>query len=205
MESWETALKKTMDLVHGPLEREFRGEWCLIGSAATALQGIDVAPRDLDMLARRPEIVFRFAELMADFAPDTNPYPDDMERWLSSAEKPVKVDEPNLEEFVWHFGRWVVDGFEVEVAHIVPPAGMRFDDGMWEAGPKIWNHVKHAKLGNWDIPVVPLEIQLQTNLGRKLDSRVENIVRRFRENGHDRELLGSALSEANRKRLEELL
>jgi hypothetical protein len=128
-----------------------------------------------------------------------------MESWLSSAKVPVKVDEPNPDDFVWHFGRWLVGGVKVEAAHIEPPAGMNLDDGIWEAGPRMWPHVRTVDFLGLGIPVVPLEIQLQTNMGRKLDSRVENIVRRFRDNGHDRELLGSALSKANRKGLEGLL
>jgi hypothetical protein len=48
------------------------------------------------------------------------------------------------------------------------------------------------------VPVVPLEIQLQTNLQRGLDERVADIVGVLRRDGYDAALIGQSLSTAHR-------
>jgi hypothetical protein len=55
------------------------------------------------------------------------------------------------------------------------------------------------------VPVVPLEIQLETNLERGLPDRVAQIVDRFRQDGYDRELLDHSLAPRYREEVLRLL
>lgn len=57
--SWVGALLRFADMVH-PLAVD----WMLVGSAATALRGVELDPGDLDVLVRRSQDVARVAALM---------------------------------------------------------------------------------------------------------------------------------------------
>lgn len=86
----------------------------------TCLHGIDIIPNDVDILTRNPKGVYKFAELMEDY---TIPKCDEKpvhynEKWRSSKELPVTAEEPNPREAVWYFGRWFINNFKIECAHI---------------------------------------------------------------------------------------
>lgn len=204
--SWERALN-TVLRVAPPLLGGEEDRCAVIGSVASALQGCQVSPRDLDLLAIRPAEVTRFAELMWAYTPKHVDHPTDHADWLSSQETPLSIG-PDDCGFVWHFGRWMVDGVKVEMAHIVPPAGMPMSAdgaGIWEAGPEIWPHIRMVPFGGRRVPVVPLEIQLGTCFSRGLEERVAAIVAVFREGGYDRKLLEMALSRGHMAAFESLM
>jgi hypothetical protein len=143
--SWELALK-TVIRVAEPLFSGDQPSCAIIGSVASALQGCQLTPRDLDLLAIRPEEVVRFAELMWAYAPKRAEEPTDHADWLSSEEEPLSIGPDDL-GFLWHFGRWLIDGVKVEMAHIVAPAGFPTSAdaaGIWEAGPEIWPHIRRV-------------------------------------------------------------
>ncbi|KVK73678.1 hypothetical protein [Burkholderia sp. MSMB1498] len=48
--SVEAALEQTLLLAVPAMTAMFRDPWCVIGSAALALYGVDVAPKDIDVL-----------------------------------------------------------------------------------------------------------------------------------------------------------
>ena len=185
--------------------------WILVGSGATLLQGVNLSPGDIDVLMQTPGGVYVFARSMEEFTPEDCPvhHADDPDQWYSSRNLPVLADEPNSQEAVWTFGRWYIDGFKVEVSHIEPPAdylGTKDDDaGLWEAGPEVWPHVNRVAWEGYDIPVVPLEIQLHTNMKRSLEDRVQKIVEVFRTRGYDRNLINLGLTADEKTRLAGLL
>ena len=192
---WKSILEQVLALVYEPLEREGI-RWTVLGSVATALQGCAVTPNDLDLLTFTPGGVYRVAELMAPHAPAVCELSNEDEAWFSSAALPVSSG-PDPFGFSWHFGRWHVDGFKVEVAHITPPD--RFPAsadgaGIWEAGREVWPHVRRVPFAGYQVPVVPLEIQLHTSMSRGLESRVEAIATTLEAQGHDTALLKLALS-----------
>ena len=62
-----------------------------------------------------------------------------------------------------------IDDFKVEAAHIEPPPGhpgAKDGVGIWEAGPEIWPYVQNVLFADYQVPVVPLEIQMGTTLQR---------------------------------------
>jgi len=91
---------------------------------------------------------------------------------------------------------------------IVGPEAMRTSQegaGIWEAGPEIWPHIRRVSFRGHRVPVVPLEIQLGTSLGRGLDQRVAEIVRVLDRDGYDEMLIGKALSPDHYESFERLI
>jgi hypothetical protein len=203
--SWKLALDTILGLAR-PLFTGGEPQCAVIGSVAIALQGCQVSPRDIDILAVEAEVVYHFAELMSAHAPEECEHPPGHERWLSSEAIPVSVG-PDDYGFVWHFGRWEVDGVKVEIAHIVAPEGYPTSDdgaGIWEAGPEIWSSIRTVMYAGHPLPVVPLEIQLETNLNRGLEERSVEIVAVLRQRGYDSRLLQRALSREHLETFEAL-
>ncbi len=205
--SWQEGLRTVLEHVYDPLDRE-RLAWAVVGSTATALQGCRVVPHDLDLLTQEPASVFRFAELLAPFeaAESTESF------FLSTREVPVFVGP--MGGLDWHFGRWMIAGVSVEVAHIAPPEGWSDSpsDSVWECGPAPWPHARRACFEGYSVPVVPLEIQVGTNLargrtetGEDLSARVAEIARVFRAAGYDRALLEWALSPSHLARFDAIM
>lgn len=150
------------------------------------------------MLTADADGVTRFARLLADTLPPTCAHPPGHDLWWSSQALPVAADEPDPAGFQWHFARIVLDGFKVEIAHIAPPrslAGSGDGGGIWEAGPEIWPYVRTVPFAGYQVPVVPLEIQLKTALDRGQEDRVGEIRRTLSENGCNVTLLRKSLGE----------
>ena len=203
---WQSALKQVLETVYYSLERD-RVRWAVIGSVASALQGCQVSPNDIDILTVKPEGVYRFTEWMSVFAPSECEYPPGDANWRSSKELPVSAD-PDPYGYAWHFARWYVDGFRVEVAHILAPEGSPTSTdgaGIWEAGPEIWPHVRDVCFEEYQVPVVALEIQLETNLRRGLEDRVEEILAILQQDGYDRALIQRSLSSEHLEVFERLV
>ncbi len=201
--SWQHALDTVLGLAR-PLFAGDEPQCAVIGSVASALQGCLVSPRDIDLLAVQPEAVHRFARLMSALAPARCEHPPGHARWLSSEEAPLSVG-PDEVGFVWHFGRWEVEGVTVEMAHILAPEGFPTSGdgaGIWEAGPEIWPHIRQVPFAGDLVPVVPLEIQLQTALSRDLGERAAEIVSVLHKDGYDLELLWRALTAEHLKSFE---
>jgi hypothetical protein len=150
-----------------------------------------------------PTGVFRFAELMATRTPSRRGPSLSHDDWHSTREEPVS-EGPDDYGFYWYFARWAIDGVKVEIAHIIAPEESKTSEegaGIWEAGPEIWPHIRHVPFRGHEVPMVPLEIQLETNLRRGLDERVAEIVSLFQRHGYDRALVEKALSEPHFDRL----
>ena len=198
--TWPLALERLL-AARAAGARPERGGWAIIGSVASALQGCVLRPRDVDLLVAQPEDVARWAAFMAPFAGPPDGHADGSDTWRSTSARPVHSG-PDAFGFVWHFARSYLAGCEVEVAHIAPPEGFPTSvdgAGIWEAGPEIWPHVKTVAFGGRQVPVVPLEIQLETAMARELPERVDEILAVLRLRGHDAELLRRSLRPRHRE------
>ncbi len=194
MTDWKAAMSTVVRHVK-MREAEATHRWAVIGSAATALHGVRVVPRDIDLLAEDPEGVAWLADAMQPFAPVRCPGPANDEAWFSSREQPLSVG-PDDYGFHWTFGRWIVDKVKVEVAHIAAPKAWPTStdgEGIWEAGFEIWPFIRVVSFRGHAVPVVPLEIQLETSARRGLDERVDGILEVLRRDGYDAALLRIAL------------
>jgi len=212
MSSWQWVLEAVVGaaqpLFACPRDQVGPSPQCaIIGSVASALQGCRVSPRDIDLLTIEPEAAYRFAELMSAYAPAHCEHPTDHGEWLSTAETPLSIG-PDEWGFFWHFGRWEVGGMKVEVAHIVAPEGSPTSAdgaGIWEAGPEIWPHVRCVPFAGTLVPVVPLEIQLETSFARGMEERTASILTVLRQNGYDSSLIRKALDNERLERFEEMM
>ncbi len=203
---WKPALITVLDMARPLFERD-EPVCAILGSAASALQGCQVLPRDIDLLAIEPRHVYHFAELLQAYTPPQCEHPAGHDRWLSSEEMPVSAG-PDDYGFFWHFGRWMVHGMKVEIAHITAPEGFPTSEqgaGIWEAGPEIWPYLCYVSFADLRVPVVPLEIQLETNLQRGLEERAAEIVSLLQKSGYDRGLLEKALTRDHLQAFEAML
>jgi hypothetical protein len=58
---WQNTLVTLLARIARPLAQEGMG-WAVIGSAATALQGVPIVPNDIDLLGRTSATIFRIGE-----------------------------------------------------------------------------------------------------------------------------------------------
>ncbi|NHJ49393.1 MAG: hypothetical protein FK733_16505 [Asgard group archaeon] len=197
---WQEALYVFLDETYDSLIKNDI-DWAIIGSVATYLQKCKITPKDVDIIVKDAKSVYFISELLKNFRDEKSIESfleeSDEEVWFSSKEKLVdeSVDQFG---FKWVFARFLIDNARVEIAHITAPIDSKIlTEGIWEAGPKIWPHIKKIPYISADIPVVPLEIQLNTNFNRGLIERVDHIISIFKENNCNEELVKTALTKQN--------
>ncbi|MGG1515696.1 hypothetical protein ABE504_09810 [Paenibacillus oryzisoli] len=94
----------------------------------------------------------------------------------------------------------------MEVVQISNSAGIPDSDegeGIWEGGKYIWELKKLVEFENHEVPVVPLEIQLESNIRRNRPDRKDAILNALITYGYDDELLRKALSKTNREQFKD--
>jgi hypothetical protein len=142
-------------------------EWMLIGSAATALHGVELEPGDLDVAVATPAGVRAAAHVLPcrrQRSPTTAPG-----LWFSSREEPILTfGDPAGTR--WTFGRWMLGDTKVELAHL---AGQAPPEKLIEtSGTAVWNARTSLEWNGVRIPVVPLEVQLATMIVRDQADRL---------------------------------
>ncbi|MDQ2846327.1 MAG: hypothetical protein M3Y77_08245, partial [Actinomycetota bacterium] len=154
MTDWRAALQQFAGLA-----ATTSAEWMLVGSAASAVHGVELSPGDIDVLARTPNDVVKLVAVLPSL--DMPGQLDvDPQTFVSTTEQPV------ITFGGWTFGRWFLDGETVELAHI---AGVH--RGLTENGGDVWRLRRLVRWRGNLLPIVPLEVQLATMLSRKLDER----------------------------------
>ncbi|URN93751.1 MAG: hypothetical protein NAG76_18255 [Candidatus Pristimantibacillus lignocellulolyticus] len=203
--NWESALETFCELYH---HSSVNCDWIIVGSVSSVLQGAKMIPNDIDIYVRNKEDVSKLAFLLSPYSIITKSelsYYDS--EWLSSIEEPYYT-QTFPSGFSWTKGKWMINGFNVEVVHISDSAGIADSDkgeGIWEGGKYIWSLAKQVEFGDYSIPIIPLEIQLESNLRRDRPDRVESIINAMKTNGYSKELLTKALSINNYVGVKELL
>lgn len=172
---WE-ALAFMLHRVYEPLEEE-AAEWAIIGSAAAALQDIAVSPSELRILTTPDSFDIWSGHLWdwLDTEPDTRD-PDRATLTLAVEHAPVTVfvREPGENE----------QGILLE-----------------GVGGALWGVVGRVRFRNWLVPVVPLEVQFATAVGRMLRDPAQRSWRQLADmmakalyvNGFYRDLIVEAL------------
>ncbi|WP_206023859.1 hypothetical protein [Saccharibacillus alkalitolerans] len=122
----------------------------------------------------------------------------DMSDWLSTRLQPVIHFEDSFHP-MWTFARFLIEDVKVEIGNINPGYDFKYvpETGIWESGPAIWPYIKEVTVKDTSMPVLSLEIQLETNMNRELEHRIANIIDVFKREGYNSELLKFSLSEEN--------
>ncbi len=149
---WERALLALLETVEG-----HQLSWYLVGSAALAVRGVDVDPRDLDLVLDDAGAQ-ALGELLLDYVVEpVLPSPGWISNWFGRAFLHASID--------WVGG--VHDNVdEPDVTDFGPTAAGRLDTVEWQGR---------------EVRVPPLDLQLRVNERRGLTARVRSI-RRFLQN-----------------------
>ncbi|WP_062106238.1 nucleotidyltransferase family protein [Bacillus niameyensis] len=193
---WKGTLEKVCEIY---FQSDTKIDWILVGSAGSVLQGCIMEPGDIDIYVKHKEGVSQFAELLNQFSLSTKCTNRNSNDWLSSIEEPV-FEQIFPSGFSWTKARWEINSCNVEVVHISNSAGIPDSltgDGIWEGGKYIWNLSKNVRIGEYLIPTVPLEIQLESNIRRKRQDRIASILQAMGNYGYDMDLAKTALSSQN--------
>lgn len=172
---WE-ALAFILHRVYEPLE-ETAANWAIIGSAASALQDIAVSPSELRILTE-PEAIDTWSGHLWDWldAEPDNRDPGNASLTLTVEHAPVTV--------------FVREPQESEQGILL--------EGM---GGALWGVVGRVRFQNWLVPVVPLEVQFASTVGRMVRNSTqsswqllaEKMAQALYSNGYYRELIEEAL------------
>ena len=201
-ESMKNSLSKFLEIAYEPL-KERKINWAIMGSLASVLQGCKLLPNDIDILVEKQEAVHFISSLFTEYFIEEkrkSPF-DDSEIWLSSNEQPVfkGLDQWN---FKWTYAKWKINKVFIEVTLKLPPENHPTKiHSIWESGPNVWSYIKKMPFNGFQIPVIPLEIQLDTNIDRDFDDRIKQILGIFEKQGYDEKLLDEVLSEKHKEKL----
>jgi len=168
----------------------------ICGSVSTYLQGCQITPNDIDVLALDMNTVKKVAEILSVFAVEETPS-QEVDAWLSTQTNSLFIDISEDESEQWVMGRWVVDGVKVEVVYIVSESvvnSSRKKGYIWENGPDMYHYIRTIDFHGSSVQVIPLEIQLGTCLRRELNDRVTEIVKVLLNKGVNIELLKRSLT-----------
>jgi ribonuclease-3 len=142
--------------------------WVLVGSTASALQGLPLTPHDIDILTDRSGVRLLSSRLR---------------KFITS---PPKWKES--EQFASLFAQFKVEGARVEIF-----GDLRIKSGKGTVRFNLWPYVREMPFAGQRVRVAPLEWQLVANalIGKK--ERVEIIARHLRSEGYDESLLRKIL------------
>jgi len=187
--------------------RDTGHRFVICGSMSTYLQGCNIWPNDIDILALRPVTVEFIADLMADYEAQTSPS-SSIDDWLSTATQRVFTTKSDTGDEQWYMSRWIIDGLKIEVAYIRDDKSVehsRANSYIWENGPDMYPYIKTLNYHDYQIGVIPLELQLSTNMSRGLQDRIDEIIRVLNSGEMDHELLKQALHPKQYEKTQPLL
>jgi hypothetical protein len=170
-------------------------KWAVVGSMATAIQGCNIIPGDIDIWIERDIDVEKLVNCFQELLPEDSVITTMEENWVSSLKKPTITFQ--IDKTHWTFGRVYLNEIKIDIAHAVPYEINSYvsGTGIWENGPDIKGLIKFIPLNGTLIPVVPLEVQLQTNYSREIEHRISEITKKFRTEGYDESLLHYCLNQ----------
>ncbi len=192
---WRDTLRTVLQQTYEPLQQR-KVDWMLVGSAASALRGVNLQPGDVDISTRTPDGVEAFRELLITYSLPagamqvssalTEPLPS----WRSTHAQPMaRWTEPNGNRH-W-LCRWPIGDTLVDVSCMVV---LESRDKLVEYyGETVWQYVQHIQFEDWSVPIVPLEVQLAYVAKQGQVERIRKIADYLKQQGFDKDLLERAL------------
>lgn len=206
VENWKTVLLTFIETIDEPLRKKGL-KWAVMGSVASVLQGCKLEPNDIDILVEDPKTVHIISSYLANFyvdKKDGTPF-DEEQKWFSSKEQPV-YEGLGPYGFSWVYAKWKINSVFVEATHKLPPKDHPYmNESIWESGPNVWSYIKEVSFKGYQIPVIPLEIQLDTNFEREFNERIDQIIKIFKIKGYNEDLISKVLNKKNKKNLMRVL
>jgi hypothetical protein len=183
--NWEEALSVFLSCVG------VQNHWMLVGSAASAVQGVAVEPGDVNLLVHPESSDDEMQSIAAALRPfaTTGAVSQDPDFFLSTVEQPL-VETPDAS---WLFGRWRIEGCKLEVARIRSdvPATVIIET----LGTAVWDTRLVVPWRDHLVPVVPLEVELATTMLRGLHGRADAIQAQLAVTGLNHSLLAQAMAD----------
>lgn len=163
--------------------------WVLVGSTASYLNGVEVEPKDIDIIVEADK-VYEVDETLA-----------------SSFRALRRVRYSSSETYSSHYGVFEILGVKVEIMADLKICG---EPGCLNVDfEELHRHSRNRRVGDENIRVAPLEWQLVANtLIPGKEKRIVKILEALRTRGMNTEILNSVLSRAPpkvRRRVSELL
>lgn len=176
------------------------------GSVSSFIQGCEISPGDIDILVPESDDVHKIVFIFGNFINERvflNEKETPIEDWFSTVSSPIK-SFTDFADNHWTFARIMIHKMKLEIANIEPMIQNDYiqGSGFWENGPHVWEHVIFLPYKDLLLPVIPLEIQLETNMNRNLEGRIKEINRVFQNTCYNEELINYALNEENRMKLQ---
>ncbi|MCF2139644.1 MAG: hypothetical protein K9W44_06285 [Candidatus Lokiarchaeota archaeon] len=206
LEHWKKVLRIITKKIYMPCQKH-NVEWIITGSTASALQNCPLKPENIDILVKNPESVNFISDQLICFEMKEKSFLDSTQ-WLSSCENRVFIFDNKERNEMWHMGRWIIEDMKVEVAYIQSQTTLdesREEGYIWENGPDMYPYVKKIMFYDFQLNVVPLEIQLSSLFFRGMVARITKIAVHFQQYGYDENLLKLALKTSQKAQFDSIL
>jgi hypothetical protein len=146
-------------------------DYCLVGTAASMLQGVPLSAGDVDFLMKERAHVDAFAMALSSF--------------------PVLTPPTLLEDAGQYYAAYHVNGIKVEASTV---EGVTDSDYIETHGDGPWKHQTRITVGPYHVPTVALELRLATELLRNRPDRYGPMITWMERNGVDADLLSHAMN-----------
>ncbi len=170
-------LEKALNIISRVLS-EINARWVLVGGTASCLNGVEVEPKDIDIIIEADKIY----EVDKIFA--------------SNFQALRRVKYSSSEVYSSHYGVFEILGVKVEIMAELKICGK---PGCLEVDfEELYHHSRNLKIGDVNIRVAPLEWQLVANSmipGKK--ERVIKILKILRTKGVNTDILNNILNKAS--------
>jgi len=144
--------------------------YCVVGTAAAVIQGVNLVAKDIDILVEKREAVDKVAHALERFPCIKPPI------WMPDARQ--------------YYTAFEIQGTLVEISTVERETNSDCIETLGE-GP--YKHIERIKLGDHWVPVIKLELRLATELVRGRSERSLPLIRWLRKVGCDQPLLQRAL------------
>ncbi len=143
-------------------------EYCLVGTAAAVLHGVELPVGDIDILVRERAVVERFAEGLSAYS----------------------VLTPLSELEFQYFFECEIGEVAYEVSTVEVETDSLYRETVGE-GP--WIYSSLLECGPYEVRTIPLEMRLATELTRRRPDRIEPLISWLRIHDFDDDLLRNAM------------
>ena len=150
-------------------------EYRIVGTAAALLQNVEISTNDVDILFKEREGIDEVHQILSKF---------------NCLKEPEFLG--NEEVGGQYLAIYEIGEITVELSTVEYEAET---DGMECFGKGPWKHYETIKIENYEIPVIRLELRLISEVYRKREERVDQLIKHLRDKKCNLSLIRRGLSE----------